>query len=165
MGENSLQVLLLSHCGFFFETPLSGYVTKRRIARLTMVEGFADDLRQRFKACLWHGRINYYAAYVVLVLAVLSSGLATLSIFAGYWPKEVNAALAALPGVMYLVSRHFRFEERAKWWFEKFYGIEGLYRGLVREKRDEADVSKDRTLKSKELAARCPGFGEAPGAT
>jgi hypothetical protein len=129
---------------------------------MTTVESFSDDLRQRYEACRWRGRINYCAAYVFLLLAVLSSAVATLSIAAELWDKPVNAVLAALPGAMYLANRQFRFEERSKWWFDKFYIIEGLYRGVVREGRDEADVSRELTLKSKELATRWPGFGEAP---
>jgi hypothetical protein len=127
------------------------------------IEAFADDLKQRYEACRWRGRLNYCAAYVVLVLAVLGSALATFSVAANFWPKELNAVLAALPGVMYLANRQFRFEERSRWWFEKFYAIEGLHRGIVRERRDEAEVSKELTIKSEELAARWPGFGAAPG--
>lgn len=129
---------------------------------MTTVDSFADDLRQRYEACRWRGQVNYGAAYVFLFLAVSSSAVATLSIAAELWEKPVNAVLAALPGVMYLTNRQFRFEERAKWWFDKFYVIEGLYRGIVREGRDEAQVSKELTLKSKELAARWPGLGDAP---
>jgi hypothetical protein len=129
---------------------------------MTTVESFADDLRQRYETCRWRGRVNYCAAYVFLVLAVLSSAVATLSIAADLWEKPVNAILAALPGAMYLANRQFRFEERSKWWFDKFYVIEGLYRGIVREGRDDAEVSRELTLKSKELGARWPVFGEAP---
>lgn len=78
------------------------------------------------------------------------------------WPRAVNAILAAVPGAMYLVNRQFRFEQRSKWWFDKFYVIEGLHRGLVRENRGEAEISKELTLQSKALAGRWPGFGEAP---
>jgi hypothetical protein len=128
----------------------------------SMIESFADDLRQRYEACRVRGRANYCAAYLFLVFAVASSALATLSVAAEILPKVVNAVLAALPGAMYLVNRQFRFEERSKWWFEKFYVIESLYRGIVRERRDEAEISKELTLQSKALAARWPGFGEAP---
>ena len=126
------------------------------------IEGFADDLRQRYEICRRRGRVNYCAAYLFFVVAVFSSGLAAFSVAVGMWPKAVNAGLAALPGAMYLVNRQFRFEERSKWWFDKFYVIEGLYRGIVRERRDEAEISRELTLRSKELAARWPGFGEAP---
>jgi hypothetical protein len=126
------------------------------------IESFADDLRQRYEACRWRGRVNYCAAYLFLILAVCCSALATLSVAVEMWPKAVNAVLASLPGVMYLVNRQFRFEERSKWWFEKFYIIEGLYRGIVRERRDEAEISKELTLQSKTLAERWPGFGEVP---
>jgi len=37
------------------------------------------------------------------------------------------------PGLMYSANRQFHFEERSKWWFEKFYIIEGLYRAPIRE--------------------------------
>jgi len=42
------------------------------------------------------------------------------------------------------------------------YVIEGLSRGLIREKRDEAGVSRYITRRSPELAAKWPGFGQAP---
>ena len=125
-------------------------------------ESFADDLRQRYEACRRRGRVNYFTAYLFLILAVCSNAVASLSVAVNIWPKTVTAVLAALPGVMYLVNRQFRFEERSKWWFEKFYVIEGLYRGIVREKRDEAEISKELTLQSTALAERWPGFGEAP---
>ncbi len=127
-----------------------------------MTESFADDLKQRYEACRLRGRANYCAAYLFLILAVSSSAVATLSVAAEIWPKAVNAVLAALPGAMYLIGRQFRFEERAEWWFEKFYVIEGLYRGIVREKRDDAEISKELTTQSKVLAERWPGFGQAP---
>ena len=128
-----------------------------------MTESFADDLKHRYEACRSRGRANYCAGYLFLVLAVSSSAIAALSVAAELWPKAVNAVLAAVPGTMYLVNRQFRFEERSKWWFEKFYVIEGLYRGIVREGRDEAEISKELTLESKALTARWPGFGQAPG--
>jgi hypothetical protein len=106
--------------------------------------------------------MNYVAAYAIFLAAVLGSAVATLSVAAELWPKAVNAVLAAVPGVMYLANRQFRFEERAQWWFDKFYVIEGLYRGLTREKRDEAEVSRELTRRSAELAAKWPGFGQAP---
>jgi uncharacterized membrane protein YphA (DoxX/SURF4 family) len=126
------------------------------------VESFADDLRTRYEGCLWRGRANYCAAYLFLVVAVCSSAVATVSVALDLWPRTVNAVLAAVPGAMYLVNRQFRFEQRSKWWFEKFYVIEALYRGIVRENRDEAEISKELTLQSKALAGRWPGFGEPP---
>ena len=123
---------------------------------------FAEDLKQRYEACRLRGRANYSAAYLFLMMALSASGLAAFSITADQWPRAVKAVLAALPGALYLVNHQCRFEEKAKWWFEKFYVIEGLYRGIVREERKEADVSQELTLESKKLAERWPGFHEAP---
>jgi hypothetical protein len=138
-------------------------VMLRRVRRMAMTSDFSEDLKRRYLACRLRGRANYCAAYVLLIGAVSCSALATLSVADEMWPKTVNAILAALPGILYLTNRQFRFEERSKWWFEKFYGIEGLYRGLVREGRDEAEISKALTLQSAALASRWPGFGTAPG--
>ena len=124
---------------------------------------FSEDLQGRYEACRFRARVNYAAAYFSLIFAVATSALATFSISAEIFGKSANAILAAIPGAMYLANRQFRFEERAKWWFDKFYVIEGLYRGLVYEGRDQAGVSQELTEKSKELSARWPGFGEAPG--
>ena len=126
------------------------------------VESCAEDLKRRYEASRLRGRANYCAVYLLLVLAVSGSAAAAFSVAVGMWPKAVNAVLAALPGTIYLVNRQFRFEERSKWWFEKFYIIEGLYRGLVWEKKDPADISRELTCQSRALAQRWPGFGEAP---
>ena len=130
---------------------------------MSTIDSFAEDLRKRYEGCRWRGRTNYYAAYLVLIGAVLGSALATLSVAVEIWAKDINAVLAAAPGILYLVNRRFRFEERAKWWWDKFHIIEGLYRGLVREKRDEADVSKELTIELKKLEERWPGFEKVPG--
>jgi hypothetical protein len=126
------------------------------------LEDFGEDLKRRYLACRLRGRANYCAAYGVLLLAVSASALAALSVALEIYPKSINAALAAFPGAIYLVNRQFRFEERSRWWFEKFYVIEGLHRGLVREKRSEAEISRELTIQSKALTERWPGFGESP---
>lgn len=123
---------------------------------------FGEDLRRRYKSCRLRGRLNYLSAYAVLLLAVCGSGLATISIAVGLWPKPLNAVLAAFPGAMYLLNRQFRFEERSRWWFKKFYAIEALYRGLIRENRSEAEISQKLTEHSTKWADRWPGFGEGP---
>ncbi len=123
---------------------------------------FGDDLRRRYEACRFRARVNYFAAYVVLLSAVCGSALATISIAIGLWPKPINAILAAFPGAMYLLNRQFRLEERSRWWFKKFYAIEGLHRGLLRENRTEAEISRPLTEHSAKWAERWPGFGEGP---
>jgi hypothetical protein len=40
---------------------------------------FTEDLKQRYEACRWRGRLNYCAAYLFLILAVSSRAIATLS--------------------------------------------------------------------------------------
>ncbi len=125
-------------------------------------ETFAEDLKGRYEACRKQGQANYTAAYSLLIVAVLCSALATISIATDLWSKTANAILAAIPGIVFLANKQFRFEERSRWWFRKYYVIEGLHRGLTREGRDEADVSKELTAAAREHAEHWPGFGESP---
>jgi hypothetical protein len=124
---------------------------------------FAADLKQRYEACRFRGRANYFAHFLFLFLAVSCSGVATVSVAVELWPKAINAVLAGLPAVMYLINRQFHFEAKSKWWFEKYYIIESLFRGVVYERRDEVEISKELTSLSKSLTERWPGFGEPPG--
>ncbi|QDP02295.1 hypothetical protein [Thalassotalea sp. PS06] len=126
------------------------------------IESFSEDLKGRYLACRSLGKLNYVLAYLFLILATVSSAAAALSIALGYLSPAGNAALAGLPGILYVANRLFRFEEKSKWWYEKFYVIEGLYRELVREGQNEKTVSEELTVQSRELAKRWPGFGEAP---
>jgi hypothetical protein len=130
---------------------------------MTTKDSFADDLKQRYQGCHRRGRNNYVMAYLVLIGAVATSALATFSVASNLWSKEINAILAAAPGILYLLNRRFRFEDRAKWWWDKYHIIEGLYRALVRENRAEADVSKELSQELKKLEARWPVFEKTSG--
>ena len=128
---------------------------------MTTTSGFAEDLKKRYEGCRWRGRTNYFAHFLFLFLAVSCSGVATVSVAVELWPKAINAVLAGLPAVMYLVNRQFHFEAKSKWWFEKYYLIESLYRGVVYEGRDQAEISKELTSQSKTLGEKWPGFADA----
>lgn len=125
-----------------------------------MNTNLAEDLKYRYNSCRIKGHINYYSAYALLFIAVLSSALATLSISIELFPKPINAILASFSGILYLINKQFKFEERAKWWYSKFYTIESLYRSLVFEDMPAAEVSKSLTQTSKELLEKWPGFSE-----
>jgi hypothetical protein len=120
------------------------------------------DLVERMSGSRSRARTNYFAAYFSLVIAVVASALGTISVAAGgLWPA-VNAVLAALPGIITLILVTFRFEARSDWWWQKYHGLDALYRGLRDEKRPNEIISKELSAFLQAHNAKWPSFGEPP---
>lgn len=122
----------------------------------------ADDLIERISGCRRNARGNYFVAYFFLCVAVAASATATISVAAGSFPKELNAALAALPGIILLVTTTFKFEARSGWWWDKYYGLDALYRELKYEAASESDISKKMTEFLSAHGKTWPSFGKPP---
>jgi hypothetical protein len=89
---------------------------------------------------------NYRTAYALILLAVLSSGVTTILVAAAApVPKELVAAIAALPGFIVLVLNTMPFDARANWWSTKQRRLEALRRSLLFEGQDASVVSKAMT--------------------
>ena len=124
-----------------------------------------DDLATRVRGCAWRARLNYFFANVLLALVVAASATSAIAVAADAWTKEINAVLAALPGIIVLATSTFKFEARAEWWWTKHHALEAFHRGLKFEGRDEASVSRELTTLIKELEGTWPGFGKPPSGT
>ena len=124
-----------------------------------------DDLEARVRGCALRARINYFFAYALLAVAVAASAASAIAVAASAWTKEINAILAALPGIIVLATSTFKFADRADWWWTKHHGLEALCRGLKFEGRNDAEVSREMTSLVKELEAKWPGFGKPPSGT
>jgi len=125
-----------------------------------------DDLAGRMKGAVVRARGNYICAYGLLIVGVLASTMATISVAAGAekaFSPILNAVLAAIPGVVVLATSTFKFEARAGWWWERYYGLDALDRRLTFENRVVEEVSRDLTKFVHELGKRWPGFGPPPG--
>ena len=127
----------------------------------------AEDIELRIRGCVWRARVNYFFAYALLALAVAASAASAIAVASGAWTKEINAVLAALPGIILLATSTFKFESRADWWWTKHHGLEALCRALRFEGKSEGDASREMTALIKELEGRWPSFGKPPsgGAT
>ena len=121
-----------------------------------------QDLARRMRSCLRKARANYFFAYFLLVAAVASSAAATIAIAASSLPKELNAVLAAFPGIVVLTIGTFKFEARADWWYMKYHGLDALHRALTFEGRTVPEVSRDLSMFIRELEGKWPSFGKPP---
>src|SRR5262245_28627789 len=122
-----------------------------------------DDLAERISGCRRNARANYFAEYFFLCIAVAASATATISVAAdSSFPKELNAALAALPGIILLLTSTFKFEARSGWWWDKYYGLDQLYRELKYEDASESDISKKMTEFLSAHGKSWPSFGKPP---
>ena len=124
----------------------------------------ADEIHELARGCAQKAKANYFAAYALITIAVASSTAATIAVAAGALTKELNAVLAALPGIIVLATTTFKFEARSDWWWAKHQTLEALYRGLKYEERVEKEVSQEMTAFLKKHEEKWPSFGKAPGA-
>ena len=119
-----------------------------------------EDLLRRVSGCRRKALTNYYAEYVFLAISVVASAAATISVAAGGLTKEINAILAAIPGIVLLITSTFRFESRSDWWWKKYEVLESLYRELKFEGATEEQVSKKVSAFAKEFGDTWVRFGK-----
>ena len=124
----------------------------------------ATELKRRVDGCRARALGNYWTAYVLIGGALVCSVAGSISAASDMLHKAATAVLALIPGIVVLVISTFRFEERAKWWWEKHASLDALYRGLRYEKRDEAEVSEALTATVQELNKKWPSL-RPPDAT
>jgi len=121
-----------------------------------------DDLRIRANGCARVARANYYAAYVFLAIGVVASAWASIAIASGNGSKELNAALAAVSGVIVLVTNTFKFAPKSDWWWAKYHRLDALHRRLTFEDGQPKDVSRELSAVVRDLEKVWPGFGSPP---
>jgi hypothetical protein len=109
-------------------------------------------------------RVNYWLAYALLAIAVVSGSASSILVAAGTegWSDEQKAALAAVPGIIAVVLATFKFSVRAEWWWDKFHGLDALYRALTFEVQTEHDVSIRLSEFITAVNKKWPGFGDSP---
>lgn len=122
-----------------------------------------DDLRTDIASYLSKARISYRTAYVLSLVAVLSSFVAGLSV-AGQWFSNIAlAVLSSLPAGVLIASDRLKFEERAAWHYRMTYALQGLLNELLYEGKQPAEVSAQRRKIDEEVQPLWPGFGKPPG--
>ncbi len=84
---------------------------------------------------------NYYFAFVCLLAALVTNGLAVVFVATDFGSQPLRATLTALPGLLILVNQVFKFDVRSRWWWLKHHKVEALQRGLRDQGKDAASIS------------------------
>jgi hypothetical protein len=126
-------------------------------------EKLADDLRERMAECRARAQRDYYAAYIVLSIALGASIVTSVSVAAEWLPKGVTATLAALPAVAVGLTAVFKFEARSDWRWAMHHKLDALRRALLYEGRSESDVSREMSEFFAKHKETWPTFGRLPG--
>ncbi len=117
----------------------------------------ARVLKRSALASRYLGRVNYLPAYLLYIVAVLASIVATLSVVFDF-RKEIIAILAAVPGAALSVNLTLQFEARAQWHYKRMNAYARLARDLQFGKRTAEDVSQEIAHVETELVKEWPGF-------
>ena len=111
---------------------------------------------------LAHG--NYYTVWVLYLLSVGASIAATFLAATGGAEKTTLAVVAAIPGVVILLTNTFKFGARSQWHFEKKRQLESLLRLAEAGAKATSDpeVAEKWNRIEEELEKSWPGWGELP---
>jgi hypothetical protein len=101
-----------------------------------------QDLDTRIKGSAAGGNINKMFANVFVAIGVCASAITTISVAAGTLTPFMNAVLAALPGIVVMVLKTFKFEQRSRWWWEKYHGVLDIKAGLLPDGSNEREINR-----------------------
>uniref|UniRef100_UPI0040561A62 hypothetical protein n=1 Tax=Candidatus Electronema sp. TaxID=2698783 RepID=UPI0040561A62 len=88
-----------------------------------------------------YGYANYTAAYLVALLSVVGSVVASgLAAFEAN--KVLTASIAAIPAFVAAITRVFNFEQKALWHWGKHHRYRSLLRSLKWEGSELKEISK-----------------------
>lgn len=120
-----------------------------------------EDLSERMRSCRSVAKRNDAMAFTLLLVGVLASAAATIAVGTGSLTAQINATLAALPGIVVTVLNTFKFEARARWW-KKYSKFQQLVYALRHEGAAEKDVSQEMNKYLIQHEAEWPSFGKPP---
>jgi hypothetical protein len=81
---------------------------------------FEATLQKDIQRCTALGRRNYGFTYACYVIAIVSSGVASLAISGDWFHKPIILVLTALPSVMLLATTALSLEAKSDWYGERF---------------------------------------------
>lgn len=106
-----------------------------------------------------HARNNYKASFILYVVAIFASFIATLSVATTLFSKELLAGITAIPGVVILFNSVMRLDEKSKWHYKYFHSLDKYWHQLKFEGAKESDVSKQIADLSETMQKEYPTFG------
>lgn len=104
-----------------------------------LVNYLEKEIDQHQSAC----RIKNVLAQLLFLITIVFSALALINTgFDWFNPKELSI-IAAIPGIILIVSNTFKFEARSKWNKLKQRKLEGLLNKLKFENVSVTEISKE----------------------
>ena len=119
---------------------------------------FADELSSRIAGSESKARGNYHVAYFFIIIGVVASSAATISVAASVLSPVINATFATLPGIVVMVLNTFKFEARSKWWWQKNFYLLELQAELKMDGSNESEIKKKMAKFLLEHSKDWPGF-------
>lgn len=125
------------------------------------MEELKQELLAATRLTAYLAKRNYILAYVVTFISVFASiaaGILVALESAHIQPLYI-AVIAALPAGMMTVNTVFRFEQKSAWFWKKNKHQHRLYRALVYEDADPAQISREFSQLETEMENDWVSFG------
>lgn len=125
------------------------------------LENLEEDIKSLARQCERKGKQNYVALYVLYLLSILASAVATILVAIGK-SGPMLAAITALPGIAIVANNSLKLQERSAWQYEKALRVTSLFRQLRdgRSPRDVVSTKLDNL--EKDMGKTWPEWGEVP---
>lgn len=108
------------------------------------------------------GKANYRWHYVLTVLAIAASFLASLSVALEWFGKDVLAIVAAVPAAVLATADRLNFDAKTKWYYGKSAALRKIAGAMTYEGLAESDGHKQLSAVDADFEARWPGIGASP---
>lgn len=129
-----------------------------------MKDELENELQKEIKRTARWGRRNFVFAHIVFFTAIISSFVASIMIMGNdinsrIW-LYITAGISALSGTVLTIGSTFRFDERARWFWNKNRLLQSYYRRLrYDENCDVVALTNEYSQKMEEMEKEWPGFG------
>ena len=121
-----------------------------------------DDLSKKLRSCRSAANRNDAIAFTLLLTGVVASAATTIAVGTGSLTAQINATLAAIPGIAATFLNTFKFEARARWWWKKHSKLQQMVSALQYEGASAKEVSQELNKFLIEHENDWPSFGKPP---
>jgi hypothetical protein len=119
---------------------------------------YKQELDERIKGSERHGKLNNRLARALLAIGFLASAFASISVLTRTLTPEIDGTVAALPAIAVAALKTFRFEQLAKWWWDKYHALMIIEAELKPDGSNEQDIKRQVAKFLPEHYRKWPGF-------
>ena len=121
-----------------------------------------DEIEEETRILETSARQNYMALYFLSIAAIIASFFAGLSVALAWFGKDILAVLSSLPAGVLICSDRLKLEDKANWYWTKYYALHAVLSGIKYEGLSESEASKACSKINQEHETKWPGFGAPP---